>query len=113
MIARLLQADPGILSVGGGAFLRADTRARIHDEGVSVWLRADLDLLWSRVRSKPTRPLLQTDDPRGTLARLLQERTPCYAQADLIADADPTYSIADMAQAVLQALATRPDVLEG
>ncbi|KPP91877.1 MAG: shikimate kinase AroK [Roseibaca calidilacus] len=113
VIARLLQADPGILSVGGGAFLRADTRARIHDEGVSVWLRADLDLLWSRVRSKPTRPLLQTDDPRGTLARLLQERTPCYAQADLIADADPTYSIADMAQAVLQALATRPDVLEG
>jgi len=113
VIARLLQADPGILSVGGGAFLRADTRARIHDEGVSVWLRADLDLLWSRVRSKPTRLLLQTDDPRGTLARLLQERTPCYAQADLIADADPTYSIADMAQAVLQALATRPDVLEG
>ena len=113
MIARLLQARPGILSVGGGAFLRPETRARIHDEGVSVWLRADLDLLWSRVRAKTTRPLLQTDDPRGTLARLLAERTPHYAQADLVADADPTYSIADMAQAVLRELATRPDVLEG
>lgn len=113
VIARLLQATPGILSVGGGAFLRDETRARIHEDGVSVWLRADLDLLWSRVRAKPTRPLLQTEDPRGTLARLLAKRTPCYAQADLIADADPTYSIADMAQAVLRELATRPDVLEG
>lgn len=113
VIARLLHATPGILSVGGGAFLRADTRARIHDDGVSLWLRADLDLLWQRVRAKPTRPLLQTDDPRGTLARLLAERTPFYAQADLVADADPAFSIADMARAVLAQLATRPDVLEG
>lgn len=113
VIARLLRKSPGILSVGGGAFLRADTRARIHQDGVSVWLRADLDLLWQRVRAKPTRPLLQTDDPQGTLARLLEERTPDYAQADLVADADPAYSIAEMAQAVLAELATRPDVLEG
>lgn len=113
VIARLLRKSPGILSVGGGAFLRADTRARIHQDGVSVWLRADLDLLWQRVRAKPTRPLLQTDDPLGTLARLLEERTPDYAQADLVADADPAYSIVEMAQAVLAELATRPDVLEG
>lgn len=113
VIARLMRKSPGILSVGGGAFLRAETRARIHEQGVSVWLRADLDLLWQRVRAKPTRPLLQTDDPQGTLARLLAERTPDYAQADLVADADPAYSIAKMAQAVLAELATRPDVLEG
>lgn len=113
VIARLLHGTPAILSVGGGAFLRADTRQRIHDDGVSVWLRADLDLLWSRVRAKNTRPLLQTDDPLGTLSRLLDARTPYYAQADLVADADPTYSIADMAQSVLRALSTRPDVLEG
>ena len=79
--------------------------------------RSGCGLIWScygrGVRAKPTRPLLQTEDPRGTLARLLAERTPCYAQADLIADADPTYSIADMAQAVLRELAKRPDVLEG
>ena len=113
VVARLLHATPGVLSVGGGAFLRTDTRARIHDEGVSVWLRAELDLLWERVCAKPTRPLLQTDDPRGTLARLLADRTPFYAQADLVADADPAYSIADMGHAVLAQLATRPDVLEG
>ena len=113
VIARLLHTTPGILSVGGGAFLRADTRALIHADGVSVWLRADLDLLWNRVRAKTTRPLLQTDDPHATLAQLLAERTPHYQQADLVADADPAYSIADMAQAVLAQLATRPDVLEG
>lgn len=113
VIARLLHGTPAILSVGGGAFLRAETRQRIHDDGVSVWLRADLDLLWSRVRTKNTRPLLQNDDPRGTLARLLAERTPDYEQADLVANADPAYSIADMARVVLEQLATRPDVLEG
>ncbi|MCC1480142.1 shikimate kinase [Roseibaca sp. Y0-43] len=113
VIARLLHGTPAILSVGGGAFLRAETRQRIHDDGVSVWLRADLDLLWSRVRTKNTRPLLQNDDPRGTLARLLAERTPYYEQADLVANADPGYSIADMARVVLEQLATRPDVLEG
>jgi len=113
VIARLLHGTPAILSVGGGAFLRADTRQRIHDDGVSVWLRADLDLLWSRVRAKNTRPLLQTDDPLGTLSRLLDARTPYYAQADLVADAVRTYSIADMAQSVLRALSPRPDVLEG
>lgn len=113
VIARLLHGTPAILSVGGGAFLRADTRQRIHEDGVSVWLRADLELLWSRVRTKNTRPLLQNDNPRGTLARLLEERTPFYEQADLVANADPAYSIADMARVVLDQLSTRPDVLEG
>jgi len=113
VIARLLHGTPAILSVGGGAFLRADTRQRIHEDGVSVWLRADLELLWSRVRTKNTRPLLQNDDPRGTLARLLDERTPFYEQADLVAIADPAYSIADMARVVIEQLGTRPDVLEG
>ncbi|MBN2759880.1 MAG: shikimate kinase [Rhodobacteraceae bacterium] len=113
VIARLLHGTPAILSVGGGAFLRAETRQRIHEDGVSVWLRADLDLLWSRVRTKNTRPLLQNDDPRGTLARLLDDRTPFYEQADLVATADPAYSIADMARVVIEQLGTRPDVLEG
>lgn len=113
VIARLLQGRPAILSVGGGAFLQEETRRRIRSDGVSVWLRADLDLLWNRVRAKPTRPLLQTDNPRGTLARLLDERTPHYAQADLVVDADPAYSIADMARNVLAQMATRPDILEG
>ncbi len=111
VIARLLRGAPGVLSVGGGAYLNAATRARISEEGVAVWLKADLDLLWSRVRHKTTRPLLHTPDPRATLAGLLAAREPHYAQADLVVEADARYAIADMAQAVLEKLSLRPDVL--
>ena len=113
VIARLLRGDPAILSVGGGAFLNADTRALITELGVSVWLKADLDLLWSRVRQKTTRPLLRTEAPRETLAQLLAAREPDYAKADLVVTANPAYSIADMARAVLATLATRPDIVDG
>ena len=113
VIARLLRGEPGVLSVGGGAFLNAETRALISDLGVSVWLKADLELLWSRVRQKTTRPLLRTENPRQTLSDLLEARAPIYALADLVVEAQASYAIADMARAVLAELATRPDVLEG
>ncbi len=112
VIARLLRGRPGVLSVGGGAYLNANTRSLISAEGVAVWLKADLDLLWMRVRHKTSRPLLRTADPRATLAGLLEARTPHYAQADLVVEANAGYAIADMARAVLAELATRPDVLE-
>lgn len=112
VIARLLRGAPGVLSVGGGAYLNAGTRALISAEGVAVWLKADLDLLWARVRQKTTRPLLRTADPRRTLAELLEQRAPHYAQADLVVEANASYAIVDMARAVLAELATRPDVLE-
>ncbi|TCO69801.1 shikimate kinase [Rhodovulum euryhalinum] len=112
VIARLLDESPGVLSTGGGAFLSAGNRAVISARGVAVWLDADLDLLWNRVRHKSTRPLLQTADAHGTLARLYDERKPLYALADLAVKADPRYSIEDMADKVLDALRTRPDVLE-
>lgn len=113
VIARLLRAQPGVLSVGGGAFLNPETRALISELGVSVWLKADLDLLWSRVRQKTTRPLLRTKNPYQTLSDLLDARTPVYALADLVVEAQASYAISDMARAVLNRLATRPDVLEG
>ena len=112
VIARLLDGTPGILSTGGGAFLREENRQMIHDRGISVWLRADLELLWNRVKHKTTRPLLMTDDPRATLAEIQARRDPIYALADLIVDADPAYSIEDMTEHVVEALLTRPDVLE-
>ncbi|MBN2906452.1 MAG: shikimate kinase [Rhodobacteraceae bacterium] len=112
VIARLLQAEPGILSTGGGAFLAAENRQEIARHGVSVWLQADLDLLWNRVRHKDTRPLLRTADPYGKLSALFHARMPFYAQADLAVRAEPRYSIDDMAEAVIAALKTRPDVLE-
>jgi len=113
VIVRLLRGKPGVLSVGGGAFLRAQTREMISELGVSVWLKADLDLLWSRVRQKPTRPLLMTSNPQATLAQLLAQREPVYAKADLVVETQPAYAIADTARAVLAQLAMRADVLEG
>lgn len=112
VIDRLLQGTPGILSTGGGAFLRPENRDMISRAGVSVWLRADLPLLWNRVRHKTTRPLLQTDDPKATLEELYTARQPAYAEADLAVDADKSYSIEDMTDEVIKALMTRPDVLE-
>ena len=88
-----------------------DNRALIAREGVALWLRADLDLLWARVRHKDTRPLLKTDDPKGTLAALLEARTPVYETAELVVDARADFSIAEMTERVIETLLTRPDVL--
>ena len=112
VIARLLRGSPCVLSTGGGAFLAEANRRLIHDIGISVWLRADLDLLWQRVRHKTTRPLLRTANPRETLRELYEVRQPHYAQADLAVDASPDLSVEDMAERVLNALRARPDVLE-
>lgn len=113
VIDRLLEAGCGVLSTGGGAFLAARNRELISAKGVSVWLNADLPLLWSRVKHKDTRPLLRTDDPHATLKALYDARVPIYAQADLEVMSRPEYSIEMMTQKVLDALATRPDVLPG
>ncbi len=72
-----------MLSTGGGAFMNASTRERIARAGVSIWLRPDFDVLLRRVRKRSNRPLLQTPDPEGTLRRLLEEREPTYALADI------------------------------
>lgn len=112
VIARLLDGMPSVLSTGGGAFLQAANREAIAAAGVSVWLRADLDLLWSRVKHKATRPLLRTSDPRATLEELCKARNPEYGKADLVVDAHKSYSIEEMTERVIEALMTRPDVLE-
>ncbi len=111
VIGRLLAAAPGVLSVGGGAYLCPATRALIREKGVAVWLKADLDLLWSRVRRKDTRPLLRTADPYRTLADLMAAREPAYAEADLMIQVRADASIEATAASVRDALATRPDVL--
>jgi len=113
VLGRLLDGTPGILSTGGGAFLAERNREMIHARGVSVWLKADLELLWNRVRHKTTRPLLRTADPKATLTALYEARVPLYAQADLTVEARAEYSIEEMARKVAAALAeTRSDVLE-
>jgi len=112
VIDRLLEEERGILSTGGGAFLSGRNRKLMSEKGVSVWLKADLGLLWSRVKHKDTRPLLRTANPYETLREIYEARVPIYEQADLVVEARPTYSIDDMAQKVLEALRARPDVLE-
>ena len=112
IISRLLVEQCGILSTGGGAFLAPQNRKEISDKGVSVWLDADLDLLWARVRHKDTRPLLRTHDPLARLTEFFEERMPIYRQANLSVKANKRYSIEKMVDHVIEALLSRPDVLE-
>jgi shikimate kinase len=111
VIARLLESRKAVLSTGGGAYLRDENRATISARGVAVWLRAPVELLWSRVRHKESRPLLRTDDPQKTLAALAAQREPAYARAEIVVDADARYSVDEMAAKVAVALEARPDVL--
>ncbi|MEQ8481238.1 MAG: shikimate kinase [Hoeflea sp.] len=83
VITRLLKTGPRVLSTGGGAFMNEATRARLLKSGLSVWLKADLDVLWMRVSKRDTRPLLRTENPRQTLSDLLDKRYPVYALADV------------------------------
>ncbi|MCZ4352422.1 shikimate kinase [Roseovarius aestuarii] len=112
VIDRLLDAGCGILSTGGGAFLTARNRDLISTKGVSVWLNADLKLLWNRVKNKDTRPLLRTENPYQTLKSIYDARVPIYAQADLNVASRAEYSIDKMTDQVLAALEGRKDVLE-
>ena len=98
VLRRLLGEGPGILSTGGGAFLNPGNRAAIAAAGVAVWLRASADILWSRVKGRSGRPLLATANPRATLETLLAEREPAYAEADLVVEAGPDTSIAEMVE---------------
>lgn len=88
VVARLLNEPPQVLATGGGAFLDEKTRARIKAEAISVWLKADLALLVERVSRKETRPLLKNVDQRAVLEKLIHEREPIYAQADITVESD-------------------------
>jgi shikimate kinase len=83
VIARILEGGPQVLSTGGGAYMNPLTRAAIAAHGISVWLKAEIDILMERVSKKQNRPLLKTADPRGTMERLMAERYPVYATADV------------------------------
>jgi shikimate kinase len=83
VIARLLGETPHVLATGGGAFIDADTRSRVKESAVSVWIKAPIDVLLARTQRRDTRPLLRNGDPLETLTRLLKEREPIYAEADM------------------------------
>ena len=83
VIARLLNGPPQVLATGGGAYMDAETRARIRERGIAIWLRAELEVLLRRVKRRKDRPLLKNGDPEGTLKRLIDLRYPIYAEADI------------------------------
>jgi shikimate kinase len=112
VIHRLLTGPACVLSTGGGAFLSESNRKAISAHGVSVWLDADIDLLWNRVKHRDSRPLLRTENPRATLETLFNARVPDYSKADLRVPCGPPVSIEAMAARVAEVLLTRPDVLE-
>ncbi|MFC0240357.1 shikimate kinase [Rhodopseudomonas telluris] len=103
VIARLLDGGAKVLATGGGAFMREETRGRIRDKAVSMWLEADADVILRRVKRRADRPLLKTPDPAGTIARLIEERYPVYRAADItIASRDvPHEKIVDECVAAL------------
>ena len=90
VIARLLDDPPHVLATGGGAFMNEETRRLIKERSISIWLKADLDVLARRVSRKDTRPLLSGKDPLAVLSDLAEKRYPIYAQADLMVETGDT-----------------------
>ncbi|WP_111557435.1 shikimate kinase [Paracoccus sediminilitoris] len=113
VLTRLLAGRPSVISTGGGAWLRAENRAAIAARGISVWLNCSPEVLWHRVRQRSTRPLLKTTDPKGTLLRLLEERSPIYAQAEVEFLSQPGDSIeASTDRLIAQLRAADPTLIE-
>ncbi len=83
VIARVLKEQGVVLATGGGAFVNAETRALVKAEAISVWLKAEVDILFERVSRRSNRPLLKTANPRATLEKLIEDRYPIYAEADV------------------------------
>ncbi len=107
VIGRLLGEAPRVLATGGGAFIEPRTRTEIAARGASVWLRADLELLWDRVRDRPGRPLLEAPDPKAVLVGLMQRRSPTYALADVVVDSRRGASHETTARAIVAGVVAR------
>ena len=112
VILRLMKGSATILSTGGGAFIQKANRQAINRLGVSIWLDVEVDLLWSRVKNKDTRPLLKSINPYGTLKKLHLERQPIYKKADISVKASSRYTVEDMAQKVIDSLQSHPNLFE-
>lgn len=104
VIARLLGRPPHVLATGGGAFLDPGTRQLIREHGVSIWLRASLDVLDRRTRGRTSRPLLNVGDPRAVLELLMKVRHPVYAEADVVVDTTDEPAEATARKSALTAL---------
>jgi shikimate kinase len=106
VIKRILEGAPKVISTGGGAFIDPEIRSRIRSKALSIWLRADLETILKRVKRNNNRPLLTGADPGTTLRRLMAERDPIYAEADLVVDSGDT-AIDKVVDTILDALRER------
>lgn len=106
VIARLLEGGPQVLATGGGAYMSADTRANIKAHGISIWLKAELRVLLKRVGRRDNRPLLASGEPEAVMKKLMAERYPIYAEADVTVESrDVPHDV--MVTAVIDALAAK------
>jgi shikimate kinase len=112
VIKRLLKERPCVLATGGGAFVNAKIRTTIKQYGVSVWLNADIETLWNRVKHKRSRPLLRTDNPRQTLTNIYTDRIETYSLADVTIESQGKSSLEEMANLVIKSLLDRNDLIE-
>lgn len=112
VIKRLLKEKPCILATGGGAFVNKKIRTTIKQYGVSVWLNADIETLWNRVKHKRSRPLLRTDNPRQTLTNIYTDRIETYSLADVTIESQGKSSLEEMANLVIKSLLDRNDLIE-
>lgn len=108
VIKRILEGPPMVISTGGGAFIDPETHKRIRAKALSIWLRADLDTVVKRVKRNSNRPLLKEGDPRTILEKLMIERDPTYAEADVVVDSGAT-AVEKVVDAIVAAIDSRPD----
>lgn len=111
VLARILNGEPCILSTGGGTYICERNRALISQKGVALWLNADFNTLWRRVRGKSSRPLLQVPDPKAALRTLYTPRVPLYELAELTVKSNAKMGVGAMAERVLDTLIQTPGVL--
>ena len=112
VIKRLLDEKCCILATGGGAFMNKKIRMSIKEQGVSIWLNADLETLWKRVKHKRSRPLLQTNNPRETLANIYTDRIKTYSLADIIIESHDKSSLEELAKLVIKSLIDRNELIK-
>tara|TARA_R110000772_G_scaffold128174_8_gene235741 strand:+ start:1709 stop:2311 length:603 start_codon:yes stop_codon:yes gene_type:complete len=114
VIARLLKEPRHVLATGGGAFMDKKTRSLIKKKGCSIWLRAELDVIYKRCMKRNNRPLLKTGNPKATLKKLMEERYPIYADADITVDSGdgPHEIVVDKIITALAALEGPPSPLD-
>ena len=112
VVTRLLKGPPSILATGGGAFINKNIRSSIKNYGVSVWLNADIETLWNRVKHKKSRPLLRTKNPKETLTNIYKDRLDTYSKAEITINSHEKSSLEEMADLVIKSLLSRNYIIE-